>query len=70
MSEQEKVESLKEINLDDFPLHCVIQGCWTEMARSGEKRLELKRSYVYYEFWTCPKCGNTIRVCISRERKR
>lgn len=68
MTEDKEKRKNKVIALErtlDFPWWCD-KGCYAKRFRSGEKIIQCKRSIVKYEFWTCPKCGNTVRLCIWR----
>lgn len=58
-----------KVNKQDFPWYCE-QGCFKAMYCSSERILQMKHSAVKYQLWTCPKCGNTVRVCIWREKRR
>lgn len=53
----------------EFPWWCV-QGCYAAMFCSDAKVLHVKGTTIKYDFWTCPKCGNTVRVCVWRRRMR
>lgn len=53
----------------EFPWWCET-GDGGKRYWSGEKVLWGKYSTVKYEFWTCWKCGDTVRVCMWRTKTR